>query len=120
MSIEWDLDLSGLDEVTERVREALPFAVARAAEYIRGVSVELAPHREGDLRASAGVTVDTAGDHDTAHVTYDSVYGRYQHYGLDFRHPGGGQALFLEQPMVTEVAAVQKIMSDTIGEAVNG
>lgn len=120
MSIEWDLDLSGLDEVTERVRAAVPFAVARAAEYIRGVSVELAPIENGDLRGSAGVTVDTEGDHDTAHVVYDSVYARYQHYGLDFKHPRGGQALFLEQPMVTEVGAVQKIMADTIEEAVNG
>jgi hypothetical protein len=33
------------------------------------------------------------------------------------RHPRGGQALFLEQPMVTETAAAQRIIADTFREA---
>lgn len=31
-------------------------------------------------------------------VEVDQVYARYQHEGLDFRHPRGGQAKYLEQP----------------------
>lgn len=110
--IDWDIHLEGLDKTVAAIVAAKPIALARGGEHIRGVSVELAPVLTGDLRGSAGVTVSD----DTAHITYDSVYGRYQHYGLDFRHPQGGQALFLEQPMVTEAGAVMQIMADTIRE----
>lgn len=112
--IEWNIDLSGLDRLTAEIENAAPFAVGRAAEHLRGVSVELAPIQEGDLRNSAGVN---AVDHFTARVYYQSVYARYQHYGLDFRHPMGGQALYLEQPTVTEAQACTQIIADTIKEA---
>lgn len=110
--MEWDIHLEGLDETVAAIEAAKPIALARGAEHVRGVSVELAPVLEGNLRASAGVTVSD----DAAHVTYDSVYARYQHYGLDFRHPQGGQALYLEQPMITEAETVAQIMADTIRE----
>lgn len=32
-------------------------------------------------------------------VEVDQVYARYQHEGLDFKHPRGGQAKYLEQPL---------------------
>lgn len=112
MGIEWDIDMGGLDDTIAAIEAVKPIALARAAEHVRGVSVELAPIESGDLRASAGVTVTG----DEAHVQYDSVYARYQHYGLDFRHPQGGQALYLEQPMITEAGAAAQIIADTLRE----
>ena len=32
-------------------------------------------------------------------VEVDQVYARYQHEGLDLRHPQGGQAKYLESPL---------------------
>lgn len=32
-------------------------------------------------------------------VEVDQVYAQYQHEGLDLRHPRGGQAKYLEQPL---------------------
>lgn len=32
-------------------------------------------------------------------VEVDQIYARYQHEGLDLRHPEGGQAKYLEQPL---------------------
>ena len=92
---------------------AMPIALMRAAEHVRGVAVELTPIEEGDLRGSAGTRLYDG----EAWIEYHSVYARYQHYGLDFEHPRGGQALFLEQPMVTEVGPVQQIIADTLREA---
>jgi hypothetical protein len=37
-------------------------------------------------------------------VEVDQVYARYQHEGLDFNHPRGGQAKYLEQPLFANVA----------------
>jgi hypothetical protein len=110
MSIEWDIDLSGFDILEEELRARIPIAVGRAAEYIKSEAVPLTPIEEGDLRGSAGVVVHG----NTGIIEYHSVYARYQHYGLDFVHPRGGQALFLETPMVTKTAEVAKIISDTI------
>lgn len=36
-------------------------------------------------------------------VVVDQVYARYQHEGLDFQHPRGGQAKYLEQPLYANV-----------------
>ena len=35
----------------------------------------------------------------TASVVVDQVYAHYQHEHLEFRHPRGGQAKYLEQPL---------------------
>jgi len=112
MSIEWDVNLN-FELPKEIVDEVQDIAVARAAEHIRATAVELAPIREGNLRASAGVTVF---DH-TATVKFPGPYARYQHFELELRHPRGGQALYLEQPMNTEVEKVTQIMADTLKEA---
>jgi hypothetical protein len=33
-------------------------------------------------------------------VVVDQIYARYQHEGLDLKHPRGGQAKFLSQPLL--------------------
>lgn len=110
--LDWEMDFSGLDEFAAALPEVMPIALMRGAEHVRGVAVELTPKEVGDLRGSAG----TRAVGDEVWIEYDSVYARYQHYGLDFRH-SVGQALFLEQPMVTEARAVQQIIADTVQEA---
>lgn len=112
--IEWSFHFEALDAAIAAVDEAAPFAVVRAAEHVRGVSANLAPVETGHLRASAEVK---ALSHYEARVYYPGPYARYQHYGLDFRHPQGGQALYLEQPMLTEAQNCLQIMADTIREA---
>lgn len=102
-----------LDGLDDRVHALEPIALGKAAEHVRGVSVELAPILEGNLRASAGVTVNG----DEAEVHYPGPYARYQHYMLDLVHRQGGQALYLEQPMITEAPKVNQIIADTLGEA---
>jgi len=49
--------------------------------------------RIAELRAKVGA------GHTVGHVEVDQVYAHYQHEGVEFRHPLGGQAKFLEQPL---------------------
>jgi hypothetical protein len=111
--IEWNIDMSGIDEITARIEEAAPFAVVRAAEHVRGVAAELTPVQTGQLVGSAEVKATS--DHE-ARVYYPGPYARYQHYELQLKHEHG-QALYLEQPIVTEAAACTRIMADTVREA---
>lgn len=41
-------------------------------------------------------------------VIVDQVYAQYQHEGLDLRHPRGGQAKYLEEPLFTERGAAMR------------
>jgi len=53
----------------------------------------------------------------TGSVVVDQAYARYQHEGLDFAHPRGGQALYLQQPLMDHKDAyLQKIADGILGD----
>ncbi len=109
---------SAMDDLDARLRAAEVIALGRGMEHIRTVATELVPYREGNLSASADLTVhEGTGDHAStvAELYYPGPYSRAQHYRLDYHHTKG-QALYLEQPMITEAAKVLKIVSDTLGD----
>lgn len=116
MPIDWDSSgfEASMDDIAAKVDAAVPLALARATEHVRAVSTSLAPVLTGNLRASAEVSAISRTEY---RIYYPGPYARYQHYGLDFRHPQGGQALYLQQPMVTEAPQCFQIMADTIREA---
>jgi len=104
--------IAALDALDERITALITKALAKAMEHVRTVSVALAPIETGNLRGSADVTVVGL----EAHLLYPGPYARNQHYTLDFKHTSG-QALYLEQPMITEAPYVFKIIADMVGEA---
>lgn len=52
----------------------------------------------------------------TGKVEVDQVYARYQHEGLDFRHPRGGQAKYLEQPFLAGASGHMQTLARTVLE----
>lgn len=111
MSIDWEFSFDFASTDAE-VKARYPIALAKGMEHVRGVAVPLTPELSGHLRGSAGVTIFG----DEGHLTFPGPYARYQHYMLDLKHTVG-QALYLEQPMVTEAQKVLQIVADTLGEA---
>lgn len=110
-----DIDSSNFDGVLaafhERVKERRRFAVLIAAEQVMWKAQELAPVETGHLRASADVQPKGPS---TAWIYFPGPYARYQHFGLDFHHEEG-QALYLEQAMITEADEAFKVMADVLG-----
>lgn len=57
----------------------------------------------------------------TGHVEVSQIYAEYQHNGLDFHHPRGGQALYLQAPLMERfplyLEAVAKTVLDDGGKA---
>lgn len=49
-------------------------------------------------------------------VVVDQVYARYQHEGLDFKHPRGGQAKYLEQPFLSQAENHVRSVAKTVLE----
>lgn len=51
----------------------------------------------------------------TGSVTVDQVYAHMQHEALDFKHPEGGQAKYLEQPLYDNAHDyVQRLAKDAV------
>jgi len=90
------MDLTG---IAARVRAHVEDALAEGAQVILDRSTELVPKESGDLAASGSVNKGAAGTQAVA-IRYDSVYAHYIHENLEFKHPHGGQAKFLEMAMV--------------------
>lgn len=101
MSRAW---VDSLGPLLERIAVAahdLTDDVEAGARVIFEDSQERVPKETGDLASSGHIRRERGGDNTVA-ITYDSVYARYQHEHLFFRHPTGGQAKFLETAMLTK------------------
>lgn len=106
---DFDEMLDGLDA---RIIAVIPGAIVKGLEHVRGVAVPLTPVESGQLAGSGGVTAEGL----DGQLLYPGPYARFQHFMLDLHHTHG-QALYLEQPMITEAPKVFKIISDEIGKA---
>src|SRR4051794_8368267 len=99
----WDDTFSeGLDAWEADFKAAVPIALGVGAEVLRAGAVERAPIDKGHLRGSAEVTVDGAGFEAFARVRFPGPYARRQHYELDWKHPRGGQALYLYTALMVD------------------
>lgn len=101
-----------LDSAVDQIRARLPVALAKGAEHLRAESVKLVPIETGNLAASAEVIPGPM----EAQVYYPGPYARNQHYSLWFKHTHG-QALYLEQPTITEAERIFDIIADDLREA---
>ena len=92
-------------------------AAAQVGEYIRAQSAAIAPHRTGNLAASAQVE-SVAGK---VTVRYGAAYAAIQHEHTEFRRPGGGQAKYLqsvvENPATAQMA--ERALADALSGALN-
>ena len=94
------------DQVAAQASQAATRGLLKAAEHLRAESQKLAPIDEGTLRASAAVTEVTAS---RVAVSFNTPYAVRQHEELGYRHPRGGQAKYLEDPLHSEATTMREI-----------
>ena len=90
------LDLEG---ILAKVRDHVEDALAEGAQVILDRSNELVPKESGDLAASGEVNKGAPGTN-AASIRYKSVYAHYIHESMEFQHPHGGGAKFLETALL--------------------
>lgn len=90
----------GLDmaAVMRQIEAHAEDALAAGAQVILDRSQELVPKESGHLAEGAKVNANGLGD--VVSITYDGPYAHYQHESMEFKHPTGGQAKFLETAML--------------------
>lgn len=103
-----------LERITEAVIAAIPEAARKGMEHLHEVAVSKTPIETGNLRAESSVKVHEDG----AEVYYPGPYARYQHFELQLRHEAG-QALYLEQPLVTETPRILEIVATELRKYVD-
>ena len=90
-------------------RLALSSALFASAQDVANKADNLVPVDEGILKGSQSVTPPKPHSATpTARITYggpSAPYALVQHERLDYEHPKGGQAKYLEEPFIEEVNA---------------
>ena len=74
-------------------------AVEDASFDLQGKSQRQAPVDSGDLRGSASTDIDVKLAKVTGEVGYNEEYALDQHEHLEYNHPRGGNAKYLEGPL---------------------
>ncbi|MCL5291280.1 MAG: HK97 gp10 family phage protein [Actinobacteria bacterium] len=114
------------EQVKTEVKRAAAKAIMDCALDLLGKSVELAPVDQGDLRANGSVTPNNVSALKTAgnnvgemiiRVGFNLPYAEVQHERLDYSHPKGGQAKYLEQPFEANVAKYQQHIKTEVKRA---
>ena len=132
-----------IDKVTEGINSATIKAVIDIALDWIGRAVERAPVETGDLRGSAYVKINgtlvAKGNEDgsitvlgspsiptdgrmtiTVEIGFTSPYAFVQHEHVEFEHPLGGEAKYLESVIVEGSAAARQYLIDSAKKAFGG
>lgn len=115
------IEIEGMEElqkllrkVPREARKEVSKELDDIAGDLSGKSIDLAPVKEGDLRGSG--FFETKGLSST--VGFTSVYATRQHEELDWVHPKGGQAKYLEQPFKENLQKYIKAIEKTMKKVV--
>ena len=87
----------------------------KGAEHILEEATRIVPLQEGTLMRSGVVAVDET--QLRASITYDTPYAVRQHEEMNYNHPLGRQAKYLETPMNSERDKVMEIIAQEIKES---
>ncbi len=101
--------------VPTQLHAAAAQGLRMAAEHVHGEAIQQTPIEEGTLRDSAQVAVDDKGLR--AVVSFDTPYAVAQHEAVENRHPGGGNAKYLERPLASSCDVIQKIIATSMRRA---
>lgn len=102
--------------VRERVRAASVEQVRFITEDLKTKSVKLAPVMLGVLRQSAATNYSKNGLR--GEVSFNTPYAAAQHERTDQVHPQGGQAKYLEDPLLQNRDVYQSEMAAAIKKAI--
>lgn len=104
-----------VDRVVNQLKSAAMAGLMEGARAVETVSASRAPIETGRLRNSVNTTMPLSMSNEmTAVVSFNVIYARYQHEGVHFNHPRGGQAKFLSQTIDDQAPLVRQIIANHV------
>lgn len=107
-------------ELRRRLRVAMVRGVTNIGEDALGEAQRRAPVDEGTLRGSGEVEIVEGPNEVTAVVSFNTVYAARQHEELDWDHPKGGQAKYLESVVKERAPRYEGILAAEARRAMAG
>lgn len=99
-------------------RQAAISALRVCAADLQGKSAQQAPIDTGDLRANCSVSpLHQADSQVSLTVGYDLPYAIVQHEHLEFNHPKGGKAKYLEDPFRENAGKYARYIESAVKQA---
>lgn len=111
MSQSVDITWNGV-QAARKVRVGAVRGLQLSTQLLLAEAVKIVPLYEGTLQDSGKATVDEVSLE--GHVTFDSPYAVVQHERMDFIHPNGRQAKYLENPWRANAAKFAAIIAEQI------
>ena len=107
-------------QAAAKLRAAVQEATYRAAVSIQTLAVSRTPIEQGELRDSAHVEEQHAGDVARAEVGFNKIYATRQHEETGWNHPRGGQAKYLESALTDGQQKAREIAQNHLRGVLNG
>ena len=115
-NIKSTVRLHGIREAAAEIQKAALAGLNDAADFVLVEADKQVPVESGHLVGTGLVTMQE--EKFRAAISYDGPYAVYQHELLHLKHVHGGNAKFLERPLVDETAKELEIIADRIREVV--
>lgn len=120
-------ELVGVNDVMDQLAFALEKAGDLTEEGLLDVTVDIgsraaerAPVETGALRGSMTATVEQDGDQLVGEVRFTEKYAAVQHERVDFRHPQGGEAKYLEKAALEKLEQVRERIAASLNDLFGG
>lgn len=106
-----------IERARSRFHRGVIAGVTAVCEDLVGAAQQLAPVDEGTLRGSGDVDIAVTDDAVIGTVSFNTIYAARQHEELDWRHPKGGQAKYLEGPLLDRLPRYEAIIAASARKA---
>lgn len=117
-----DIEVLGIQQAVNEFNKRIkklnilnPIALREIGLDLSGKSVKRAPLDTADLRGSGFSKVEG----DSVTVGFTAVYALRQHEEMNYNHPRGGEAKYLERPFRENTAKYIKHLADSTKRAVD-
>jgi hypothetical protein len=92
------------------LQNAINQATNKWVQVTLGLAVKRCPVDEGTLRQSAVGVTHAAGNVTVGLLSFNTIYAAYQHEGLGFDHPKGGEPKYLESAVKDNASKLRGVL----------
>lgn len=121
------MELTGIQDVMAQMASALERIPGLTKEGMQDVANDIwqraadkAPVKTGALRGSGAIGVVQNGDEITAEISFNEKYAAIQHERVDFHHPKGGEAKYLERAALEKADQIRNKLAKAYDDLFGG